>query len=137
MANFAIRYTPRAGALPRLAGRMMHDAAFRASTRTAQRARDNLVTSGRVDTGRLRDSIRAEPPQDGQLSFTVRVVAGTPYASFQEKGTRAHGPVRARFLRFKPKGSSVVVFAKWVRGVTGAHFMQRAARALTRRDFLP
>lgn len=38
-----------------------------------------------------------------------------PQALYTEKGTRAHGPVRARVLRFTTQGR--VVFTPWVRGV--------------------
>ena len=58
------------------------------------------------------------------------------YAKFQDLGTRAHGPKRRKFMRFQPKGSSKWVFAKWVRGVTAAFFMSRAAFRLRPRDFV-
>lgn len=85
----------------------------------------------------MRNSIRARKVRADGTGATWEVGSNQPYTIFQEKGTRAHGPVRARFLVFTPKGSNVTVFAKWVRGVTGAHFLRNAVNAATVQDFLP
>lgn len=55
-----------------------------------------------------------------------KVVAPKKYASFLEYGTRAHGPVKANFLRFKVPGG-MVVYTKWVRGITPRPFMREAS----------
>lgn len=80
--------------------------------------------------------MRVEPVQ-GQSSLHSKVAVGTPvpYVKYQEFGTRAHGPVRAKMLRFRPKGSAEYVFAKWVRGVQPARFMRKALAALRPSDF--
>lgn len=53
--------------------------------------------------------------------------ANTHYAVFVHEGTRAHGPVRARFLRFEIDGK--VIFAKRVRGVSARPFLRNALEA--------
>lgn len=103
----------------------------KAARRAGQRVRANIVSSGRVHTGRMLKSVRVEPA--GKARW--KVVNYVPYAKFQEFGTRAHGPVTAQFLRFKPKGATAFVFAKRVRGVTAARFFEKAMRSLTIKDW--
>ena len=85
-----------------------------------------------VNTGRLRSSIDTR-----LVSFNgqVAVLVGTNvnYAMFQHEGTGIYGPHgtpivprTARFLKFKPKGSSVFVYAKSVRGNPPTFFLRRA-----------
>lgn len=89
-----------------------------------------------VDTGRLRNSItRTQPAMVSGGLWTSVVYTDLEYGMYQEYGTRAHGPVRAKALRFKPKGSSKYVFAKWVRGVPAKRYMQRAFDSLRESDF--
>lgn len=48
--------------------------------------------------------------------YHAEVGSNVPYMIFLEKGTRAHGPVRAKFLRFGLPEAGVV-FTKWVKGI--------------------
>lgn len=114
------------------------------SRRAAERARDrvkaNITAKDRVDTGAMRDAVKATHlRQTPTRSEWGVVVTGKPanYFIFQDQGTRAHGPVRAKVLRFKPKGSSTFVFAKRVRGITPGNFVRDAFRDTRREDFLP
>lgn len=81
-----------------------------------------------VDQGELRDSIHTEGPVWFSPFYAEgRVVAGgpgIPQAHFQEFGTVAHGPVRAKAMHFIWKGEEI--FAKWVRGCTPLRWMSRA-----------
>lgn len=99
-----------------------------------QRASNNSLS--RYDTGALSRSFRVVKQPGGTMRWSVVVGTPLPYAKYQEFGTRAHGPVRAKFLRFKPKGSNKFVFAKWVRGVTPAKFMQKTLDQVRPSDFL-
>lgn len=105
-------------------GGMVDQAAQRAAGRVRDRAKDIVRGAGRVDTGALVQSITSEATGPA----TYQVGTDLPYARFQHDGTRAHGPRRARMLRFVPKGGNQVVYAKWVRGVTGVPFLTEAAQ---------
>ena len=106
-------------------------AATKATRITVSRAKNNAPK----DTGRLARSIYARQIRGGTVSEWA-VAAPVHYASYQERGTRAHGPRHAKFMVFTPKGSSQVVYAKWVRGVPATHFMQRAIDSIRVADFL-
>ena len=118
--------------------------ARRAAGRTRDRAKANLVAAGRIDTGRLLNSISARRtaevgmgPSPSPLATTYAV--GTPvfYAGFQEHGIGPVYPRKAKVLRFRPKGSSVFIFRPMTRGFPGAHYLRDAYRALTLKDYLP
>lgn len=110
--------------------------AVRNAANVAQGLASGIIRDeGRVDTGRMAEDIEIGNVEGSALQPTITVTATAPYSAYQEYGTRAHGPVRAKFLVFTPKGSSKKVFAKWVRGVTGIHFMRRAAQLLKPSDF--
>ena len=112
--------------------------AGRAAQRTSTRIRGNIVSSGRVNTGAMLASTKARRDKRSNRIHPAYLVGPSKfYTKYQEFGTRAHGPVKAKALRFRPKGSGSFVYAKWVRGVTGAHFVQRALDDLTVADFLP
>lgn len=91
-----------------------------------------------VNTGHLRASINAKlVTYAGNLA--VLVGTNVHYAKYQHDGTGIYGPhgtpivpVRAKFLRFKPKGSSTFVFAKEVRGSMPTFFLRRALVAAAR-----
>uniref|UniRef100_A0AAU8B1N9 Type I neck protein n=1 Tax=Dulem virus 38 TaxID=3145756 RepID=A0AAU8B1N9_9CAUD len=111
-------------------------AALKATKRTQGRIQRNIRAKGRVNTGRMVNSVTIERvPGKHPLNPTFEVGARTAYAAYQEKGTRAHGPVKARRMVFSPKGSSETVFAKWVRGIRGAHFVRDAVRLIKPSDF--
>lgn len=112
------------------------NAALKATRRTQGRIQRNIKSAGRVDTGRMVNSVTIERvPGKHPLNPTFSVGARTAYAAYQEYGTRAHGPATKRFMAFNPKGSRATVFAKWVRGVKGAHFVRDAARLIKPSDF--
>lgn len=119
-------------------GALARNCALKGAHVAAERAKVNLAAKGRIDTGALQRSIRVDPADvGGPLRPTFRVGTDLSYAVYQEEGTRPHGPVRARFLVFKPKGSSTFVFARWVRGVTPAHYMRDALTSMRPADFVP
>ena len=111
-------------------------AARRAARLTAQRARANVSRAGRIDTGRMRQSIEVHTENRRRLHPAYVVGPRVAYAKYQEHGTRAHGPKNAKVMRFTPKGSNKVVFAKWVKGVKPAHFMRDALNSVKVRDFV-
>ena len=120
---------PKAMAYIRERGRA---SVLRAAQTTQRRARANLARSGRINTGALTQSI------DIRVTGPMRYSIGSdlPYAIYQEKGIGPVYPVRAKALRFKPKGSNVFVFAQRTRGFEGAHYMRKAYRSLTVADFM-
>lgn len=99
--------------------------------KTRDRTRANIRASGRRNTGKMHDSIRVVQTGDAKYS----VGSDLPYYKFQEFGRGPVRPIRAKFLRFKPKGSNKFVFAKYVRPDPGGHFLRDARRALSLRDF--
>jgi len=130
------------GAVDRMLNEVGNQTTKRAADRVAKRARDNLTASGRIGTGKLRDSIKAEKESASGRRVIWVVNVGQPYGKYQERGTASQGsgyiyPVKAKFLRFKPKGSSTFVFARKVRGVKPAWFMRDAYKSIGMRDYLP
>lgn len=115
---------------------LSRSAVQRAAEISRQRYRGNIHGAGRVNTGKMADETRVMD-LPSSLPMHPRCAIGTPvpYAKFQEYGTRAHGPVRAKRLKFKPKGSQMFVFATWVRGVTPAKFAQRTLDTVRTIDF--
>lgn len=108
------------------------DKAFiRAAGKTRDRARRNIQAKGRVDTGRMVQSVAAKKISPG----VYEVRAPVPYSLYQEEGTSIHGPRRAKRLVFKVKGQKGLVFARRVRGIKGAHFMRDAVQSLSSADF--
>lgn len=83
-----------------------------------------------VRTGRLRSSIRAEPPRFFSLRGVVSVGSDLEYAGFVNDGTRPHTirPRRAKALRFVVGGQ--VVYARVVHhpGTRARPFLDRALR---------
>lgn len=99
----------------------------------SRKVKENITRKDRIDTGAMRNRVGARKGREGWWM----VQGGAPYTSYQEFGTRAHGPVRAKYLRFQPKGKNYFVFAKWVRGVKPGNFFRDAMRSLRVSDFLP
>jgi len=83
-----------------------------------------------VRTGRLRSSIRAEPPRIFSLRGSVTVGSDLEYAAMVNDGTRPHviRPRNAKVLRFTVGGQ--VVFARVVNhpGTKARPFLDRALR---------
>jgi len=107
-----------------------------AAGRVRDMAKQEITMQGRIDTGKMRQSGRTEKI-GGHTGVTYEIVFPGEVAWFQHEGTQAHGPRRARMLRFKPKGSGVFVFAHRVRGVTPSKFLTKALARLTAADFHP
>lgn len=103
---------------------------------TKGRVQSNIQHLGRVDTGKMRNNIVVEKVSGVPLNPVYRVRSTEPYTLYQEHGTRAHGPVQAKMLRFRPKGQAAFVFAKWVRGINPGNFFRNALSQLSVRDFL-
>ena len=89
----------------------------------------------RIDTARLRSSIRTVPGQDNGAPV-VRIGTAVHYARWVHSGTGIYGPLhrpirptRARFLRFRPKGSTRFVYARSVKGMRGNAFLADALSA--------
>ncbi|HET6479879.1 MAG TPA: hypothetical protein VFG35_07560 [Actinoplanes sp.] len=92
----------------------------------------------RIDTGRLRASINT---QVVQRPNGPAVIVGTNvwYAILVHNGTGIYGPrqgmirpVRAKRLRFKPRGSRKFVYARAVRGMAPNAFLKNALWAARR-----
>lgn len=105
-----------------------------ASRRELREASRQVVNRAKVlapvRTGRLRSSIRAEPPRIFSLRGSVKVGSDLEYAAAVNDGSRPH-VIRARpgkVLRFQVGGQ--VVFARVVNhpGTKGTHFLDRALR---------
>lgn len=115
--------------------------ADKAAYSAAQKARGYVISeiraAGRVKTGRMIAGMQVRKVAGGPLLSRYEVSSSAPYTMFQNDGTRPHGPVRAKVLAFVPKGGSQVVFAKWVKGVQGAHFMEKGLARVRAQDFQP
>lgn len=86
----------------------------------------------RVDSGRLRDSIRAVPIIRGGAPGS-RIGTNVKYALFVHDGTGIYGPRGARikpktkrYLKFIPKGGNRFVYAKSVKGMRPNPFLKDA-----------
>ncbi|WKW87065.1 hypothetical protein SEA_NICOLE72_28 [Microbacterium phage Nicole72] len=114
--------------------------AERAAYLGAQKARGYVMSeiqkSGRVDTGRMIAGMQVRKVASGPLVRRFEVSSSAPYTLFQNAGTRAHGPRSAEFMVFTPKGGGGVVFAKWVKGIQGAHFMEKGLARVRAADFV-
>lgn len=118
-------------------GNLTAEALRKAGEISRKRYSDNIRAAGRVDSGEMADSVEVrDVPGRDPLSPAVAIGTPVPYAKYQEYGTRAHGPVNAKVLRFRPKGAKGFVFAKWVRGVTPAKFAQKTLDEIRPSDFL-
>lgn len=99
----------------------------------AQRVTNRAKTLAPVDNGRLKASIRWEIHQAADGTPYAKVGSDLTYALYVHEGTGIYGPrrrpirpVRARFLRFRPRGSSTYVYARSVRGVRKRPFLTDA-----------
>lgn len=115
---------------------VVNQTAQKAVNRASITAMSRAKAMAPTDSGKLRNSItRTLPAMVSRRTWSAIVHSTLDYALYQEKGTRAHGPVRAKFLRFKPKGSRKYVYAKWVRGVPAQNYLKRAVESLRVSDF--
>lgn len=89
----------------------------------------------RIDTGRLRSSISTlMVTRNGAPA--VLIGTNVYYAKWVHDGTGVHGPrhtrivpVRAKFLRFRPKGSRKFVYRRSVAGMVRNQFLKNALSA--------
>lgn len=130
-----VTYRAYPGAEVRVIGPMVDGAAYRGAQALRGRAMSNIRGLGRVNTGEMIGGLQVRLISKAGLSSRYSVSSSAKHTVFQEEGTRAHGPARAQFLVFTPKGSGKVVFAKWVRGVTPGHFMRNAMNQARVQDF--
>lgn len=138
MGKTSVRIILDQRAINRLTAGTTDVSARRAATRVRDRAKGNLTASGRVNTGRLRDSITARRAGSTDPKRAVYEVGSNVfYAGFQEHGIGPVYPKRAKVLRFRPKGSSSFIFRPRTKGFPGAHYLERAYKSLTMRDYLP
>lgn len=110
--------------------------AGRAARRVQQQVSRNIVSSGRVRSGAMRDSIRSRRVSHTNRQTTYEVYSDLPYTIFQEEGIGPVTPVKAKVLRFKPRGSNVFIFRPRTKGFKGAHFFRQARAQITLDDFL-
>lgn len=123
--------------ITRIVGRISHEAGERAAVITVARVRGNILADGLVNSGELLHSIQYEDRTIDPLKPSFRVFSDDPKAKYPEYGTSGATARPGHVLRFKPKGSTIYVFAKRVRGIRPYHFFLRAFRQLSKRDFLP
>ena len=136
MAGVNIRFTFNEQTFRRMTENgSIAQATWRAAGKVRDQAKQNVTDDGRVDTGRMRASIQGQRMRSRTGGVFYEVGTPVEYALFQHEGTRDHGPRRAKILRFTPKGSGVVVFAKRVRGVKASKFLTRALESLRASDF--
>lgn len=104
---------------------------LRRGVRVQSQARRNLAGGAgkprRIDTGALRASVYVKA-----LPVGVRIGSRLRYARLVHDGTGIYGPrhrmirAKGRFMVFTPRGSSTVVFARQVRGMTPNPFLADA-----------
>lgn len=135
MASGQVRLRLDLGKLQARAGTLSKAAVKRAATAAERRVRANIIQSDLMNTGEMLNKVQQRDIPSPLLYPRVAVGSSAPHVKYPEFGTRAHGPVKASALRFKPKGSNVFVFAKWVRGVQPYRFMRRALDAMRPSDF--
>lgn len=131
-----VRVTIHRGAVVSVVGPIAERAAYRA----AQRARGYIISeiraANRVKTGQMQAGMQARKVASTDLVRRFEVSSSAHYTIFQNNGTRAHGPRTAKAMRFVPKGGSQPVYAKWVRGIQGAHFMEKGVARVRAQDFV-
>lgn len=108
----------------------MRGASRRELTEAGRRVVNRARILAPVDTGRLRSSIRMEPPRLFSLRPSVKIGSDVFYAPFVNDGTRPHiiRPKNKQYLRFTVGGR--VVYAKVVHhpGTKPNPFLDRALR---------
>lgn len=107
-------------------------AAERAAFVAQKRIRWNIAAKDRIRTTAMFGQITVKPFKPNWY----RVESPQFYSMYQEYGVKPFGPKRARFLRFKPKGSNKFVYAKRVKGFPPGHFFRDTLRSMKVSDFL-
>lgn len=109
-----------------------------AAERTKLRVQANIARKGRINTGKMHDTIKVQKLKSSRpMRPRFIVVSHLKYTKYQEHGVKPFGPKRAKMLRFKPKGSSTFVFAKRVRGFPPGNFFKDAHKQIRIQDFQP
>jgi hypothetical protein len=132
----AVTVTIHRGKVIQVVGPIAENAAYKAAQKGRGYVMAEIRAAGRVDTGRMIAGLQVRKVASGPLNKRFEVSSSAPYTMFQNDGTRAHGPRRADFMVFTPKGGGGIVFAKWVKGVQGAHFMEKGLARLRVADFV-
>lgn len=138
MARTVIRIKLDKAAIRRLAegdGQEVDRAVRRAAGRARDYARANLTSDGNIDTGRLRNSVETQRAPSSSRPVNYEVGTRLEYGIYLEAGTRDHGPVRAKVLRFKPKGAGGFIFRPRVRGIRATRWLSRVLSRLSPNDF--
>jgi hypothetical protein len=124
-------------AVVRIVAPIAERAAYTGAQTLRSRVQSNISSLGRVNTGLMKNSIQVRRAStSAQMKKAYTVASKAPYVAYQENGTRAHGPRRARRLVFQIRGRGPVIYAKWVRGVTPGRFFYRAMKSMRASDFV-
>lgn len=121
-----------ASTVERAMDRAARAAARRGAAAAADKVRTGIVETNRIRSGAMLSGVKATP-----ITPTTYKV-GTPvfYAHWQEHGRGPVFPVRAKALRFQPKGLNAFVFAKRVAPDPGGGFFRKALARMSLRDFI-
>ena len=111
----------------------LNKATRKSALRGAQSAQKKVRNNMRMrrNTGRMISSVHMRPVGANRY----RIFSDLYYTKYQEYGIGPVRPVKAKALRFKPKGSSTFVFAQRTRGFKGGFFFKRALRSMKVSDF--
>lgn len=123
-------------AIKKLTKDVAEQSVAKAAGLTRDRAKVILHQAGRVDTGALVNSLYSRRLGEVDGGYAYEVGSELPYAIYQHEGVK--GPIyprRAKVLRFKPKGSSEYVFARYTKGFKGVPFLEKARAMLTMADY--
>lgn len=139
LSNLRLQATRRGVPVPGHGG-LAEQSLRRAAGTVRDRTKRNITNKGRVDNGRMRQSVDYHITNSIGNRLTAEVGIYVSYADYQENGTANQGtgfiyPRRAHLLRFKPSGGGAFVFAKRVHGVKPGYFLRDAMRSLSAEDF--
>lgn len=137
MASAIKEFQPNRANIQAQVGGMSQRAVANAANVTVTRTRAAIKSQGRIDTGRMLRDTHTEFARDSTplMPRAIVTLGHDQVGVFQELGTRAHGPRRAKRMVFQIRGRGPTIFAKWVRGVTPGLFLTNAYKALTAADF--
>lgn len=125
------------GVIRNYLGNVSHAALRRAGAATVKRARTEIVKHNLIRTGEMYRSVQASNPYQTRAGlWVVEVSAPTDHTDYMRSGSGPIYPVRAKMLRFKPKGSTQYVFARRTRGYDRVDFLATAAKAVRLSDFI-
>lgn len=126
------RYDIDQRAIRREMDRAAETSAARAASISQLRVKEGIALTDRIRTGKMLNQI--EVRRRAPARYQVR--SDMPYSGYQEFGRGPVRPIRAKALRFQPKGLNAFVFAKYVKADPGGHFFRRALRRISTRDFV-